>query len=308
MVDIGINLEALQSGLRAVKALRSTVGELFKTLGNGLTAAHGDEGKEKAFFSEVQSTLTSINARLRDLETACTLLGSPTTPLNIGNSGLLSQDPAYEKTPLYNELVKSYKWFDKVYEHSNHASAILNQNSLKRSSISPLLTAKRIRRTQPSGHNIPPQNVDAVMSQLSRSFADMSIQVLRPCGSSAVLLITLARTLKALVILRGLVIEWVVVKGFNEDFYTDDEKLDMWSGSRYKVFQKVTDHANAAMLHFYSPHVPDLAVKSFMTWLRSYHTLFTAPCRRCGNRLHNNMPPTWRDVRNLDVYHEACRP
>lgn len=50
----------------------------------------------------------------RDLETACTLLGSPNVPLNLGNSGLLSQDPAYEKLPLYTELSKSYRWFDKV--------------------------------------------------------------------------------------------------------------------------------------------------------------------------------------------------
>lgn len=50
----------------------------------------------------------------RDLETACTLLGSPNVPLNLGNSGLLSQDPAYEKSPLYTELSKSYRWFDKV--------------------------------------------------------------------------------------------------------------------------------------------------------------------------------------------------
>lgn len=35
-------------------------------------------------------------------------------PLNLGNSGLLSQDPAYEKSPLYTELSKSYRWFDKV--------------------------------------------------------------------------------------------------------------------------------------------------------------------------------------------------
>ncbi|KAL3211307.1 hypothetical protein MRX96_036535 [Rhipicephalus microplus] len=37
-------------------------------------------------------------------------------------------------------------------------------------------------------------------------------------------------------------------------------------------------------------------------------TCSQAPCRRCGTRLQHNMPPTWRDLRNLDVYHETCRP
>ncbi|XP_067131737.1 mediator of RNA polymerase II transcription subunit 27-B [Centruroides vittatus] len=302
------NMEALNSGLKAVKALRNTTREVFKLLADGMKACQGDEGKEKQFLSQLQTSLANVISRLRDLETACTLLGNPTTPLTLGNSGLLSQDPTYDKSPLYTDMIKVYRWCDKVHEHASHASAILNQNSLKRSNINPLLATKRFRRPQHNGHNVSPQNVDAFTSGLHRLFPDMSIEVMRPCGSSAMLKITLARTLKALVILRGLIIEWVVIKGYNEDFYTDDDKLDVWSDSRYKVFQKVTDHANAAMLHFYSPLLPDLAVKSFVTWLHSYSSLFTAPCRRCGNRLHNNMPPTWRDVRNLDVYHDACRP
>lgn len=35
----------------------------------------------------------------------------------------------------------------------------------------------------------------------------------------------LGRVLKAQVVLRGLVIEWVKVKGYNEDFITDDGKV-----------------------------------------------------------------------------------
>ncbi|KAF8796716.1 Mediator of RNA polymerase II transcription like protein [Argiope bruennichi] len=291
MVDVGINIDALQSGLKAVRALRSTVLEVFKFLGDGATAAYGDEEREK-FINEVQATLANVKIRMRELETAGTLLGSPNPPLNLGNSGLLSQDPAYEKTPLYSELIKSHRWFDKVYELSTHATSIFSQNSLKRAHFSPLTPSKQLR-TKPTGHNLPPQ-INA------SSFANVK--------SVMQFLVSVARTLKALIMLRGLIIDWVIVKGYNEDFYTDNDKLDMWSGSRYLVFQKVTEHANAAMLHFYSPNLPELAVRSFLTWLRSYGTLFTAPCRKCGNRLHNNMPPTWRDVRNLDVYHESCKP
>jgi hypothetical protein len=59
-------------------------------------------------------------------------------------------------------------------------------------------------------------------------------------------------------------IEWVQVKGFNEEFVNDNGQLDLWSESRYQVFRKITENANAAMLHFYSPTLPDLAVRSFM--------------------------------------------
>jgi len=291
---------------RCRKSLRSTVLEVFKFLGDGATVAYGDEEREK-FINEVQGSLTNVMVRMRELETACTLLGSPNSPMHLGNSGLLSHDPAFEKTPLYSELIKSHRWFDKMIELSVHATTIFNQNSLKRSYFTPL-QPKRFR-PKPTGHNLPSQTVDMTTAQLTRMFQqDMQLQVLKPYGSSTIILVTVARTLKALIMLRGLIIDWIVVKGYNEDFYTENDKLDMWSGSRYKVFQKVTEHANSAMLHFYSPNVPDIAVRSYMTWLRSYATLFTAPCRKCGNRLHSNMPPTWRDVRNLDVYHDVCKP
>ncbi|GFU13142.1 mediator of RNA polymerase II transcription subunit 27-B [Nephila pilipes] len=302
----GINLGALHSGLKAVRALRSTVLEVFKLLGDGAPAAYGDEERAK-FINEVQVTLASVKVRMRELETAGTLLGSPNPPLNLGNSGLLSQDPAYEKTPLYSELIKSHRWFDKVYELSSHATSIFSQNSLKRAHFSTLTSAKQMRM-RPTGHNRPPQSVDLTTTSLTQYFPDIQMQVLKPYGNSTIIMVSVARTLKALIMLRGLIIDWVIVKGYNEEFYNDNDKLDMWSGSRYLVFQKVTEHANAAMLHFYSPNLPELAVRSFLTWIRSYGNLFTAPCRKCGNRLLNNMPPTWRDVRNLDVYHESCKP
>lgn len=62
-------------------------------------------------------------------------------------------------------------------------------------------------------------------------------------------------------------IEWVVVKGFNEPITPNSLQQELWQESRYHVFQKITDHANAAMLHFSSPTLPDLSVRSFMVIL-----------------------------------------
>lgn len=67
-------------------------------------------------------------------------------------------------------------------------------------------------------------------------------------------------------------IEWVTVKGYDESF--DD---DLWAESRHQVFRKVQDHTHSAMLHFYSPTLPDLAVKFFMVniWCRLCRNLAT---------------------------------
>lgn len=67
--------------------------------------------------------------------------------------------------------------------------------------------------------------------------------------------------LKAALIFKGIMIEWVTVKGFDESFEDVD---DLWSASRHNVFRKVQDHTHSAMLHFYSPTLPELAVRSFM--------------------------------------------
>lgn len=54
-----------------------------------------------------------------------------------------------------------------------------------------------------------------------------------------------------------MMIEWVMVK-------SHAESNDLWVESRYKVFRKVTENCHAAMCHFYSPNMPEIAVRSFM--------------------------------------------
>ena len=109
---------------------------------------------------------------------------------------------------------------------------------------------------------------------------------------------------------------------------------DVWTESRYQVFRRITDNSNAAMLNFHvssttigfssdclnisvenmttyltfqSPTYPEVGAKSFFTYLHSFVNLFTEKCRSCGYHLHNNMPPTWREFKSLDPYHEGCR-
>merc|ERR1712083_881910 len=55
--------------------------------------------------------------------------------------------------------------------------------------------------------------------------------------------------------------------GWEEELVRPDTQPDIWGESRYQVFQRITENANAAMLHFQSPIYPELAVKSFMTYL-----------------------------------------
>ena len=110
----------------------------------------------------------------------------------------------------------------------------------------------------------PFRNVDNAIANISRPFNDMNFQVVRPNGSQmkAIVHITLARILKATLVLKGLVVEWVIVKGYNEAGF--DSETDLWQESDYQVFRKITDNANAAMLNFSSPVYPEYGLKSFI--------------------------------------------
>lgn len=95
--------------------------------------------------------------------------------------------------------------------------------------------------------------VDDVISRIGRMFPDMSIELFRPNGTSAVLLVrkhfslpavcrpaggsgsdlspsqvTLGKVLKAIVVMRSLFIDRTVVRGYNENVYNEDGKVGAW--------------------------------------------------------------------------------
>ncbi|XP_008550657.1 mediator of RNA polymerase II transcription subunit 27 [Microplitis demolitor] len=291
-------MEQLQTALIALKVLRSSVGQVFDCLGNGLRSDHGEENKETKYLQELQELLTAVNVNLRDVEQAVGTLNPPPGPFNLASTTYLSQETTQERQALYGTLVNSYKWTDRVHEYSHIAQSLLSTNSLKRSYIS---TSRSKRgRMQISSHNVPPQQVDALIATLDRVYSEMTVTVSRPHASNAILHVTLGHVLKGAIAFKGLMVEWVIVKGYGEP-------MDLWTESRYKVFRKLTENAHAAMLHFHSPALPELSVRSFMTWFGSFHNLFSDPCKRCGLHLHSALPPTWRDVRTLEPYHQECK-
>lgn len=97
------------------------------------------------------------------------------------------------------------------------------------------------------------------MKNLQHQFAEMSFKVTRPHANNAVVYIDLERVLKAAIVFKGIMIEWVTIKGYDEEF-----DGDLWADSKHMVFRKIQDHAHAAMLHFYSPTLPEVAVKFFL--------------------------------------------
>ncbi|CAK6982280.1 mediator of RNA polymerase II transcription subunit 27 [Scomber scombrus] len=292
-VNVGVNLDAFSHAISGIQALRSSVSRVFESLKDGMKNRETLEGREKVFIARFQDHLQAVNRDLNELERLSGLVGRPSESHPLHNSGLLSLDPVQDKTPLYSQLLQAYKWSNKLQYHAGLASSLLNQQSLKRSANQMGASAKRRPKVQPSTLVLPPQYVDDVISRIGRMFPDMTIELFRPNGTSAVLLVTLGKVLKAIVVMRSLFIDRTVVRGFNENVYNEDGK--------------VTDHATTALLHYQLPQMPDVVVRSFMTWLRSYIKLFQSSCQRCGRFLQDGLPPTWRDFRTLEAFHDTCR-
>lgn len=263
-----INLDAVHAGIKATKLLRAAVRDLYKTLCEGPNIPYvndsNDDVQDKV-LSELQLAISQINNRVRDLESACTMLSSSqNTSISLGNSGLLAQDPAWERSPLYSSLISSYRWSDRVSEQAAYAYTNLSQNSLKRSFNQGFSGLRHNRSILPRRPVYLPAQYENLVINLRRMLPDMHIDIILPFGSPTYLRITLDRVLKAVVVLRSAYIEWVMVKAFTEDFDKEDGTVDIWTESRYEVFRKITDHANAAMLHFVHNTHPDVAVRSFM--------------------------------------------
>src|SRR5437870_2145343 len=94
-----VNLDAVQAGLKATRLLRASVRDLVKILSDGpSTPAVDDTDGDKSLSSELTNSISLINSRIRDLETATTLLVHPSCSanINLGNTSLLGHDPAWE--------------------------------------------------------------------------------------------------------------------------------------------------------------------------------------------------------------------
>ncbi|XP_049907738.1 mediator of RNA polymerase II transcription subunit 27 isoform X3 [Epinephelus moara] len=189
VVNVGVNLDAFSHAISGIQALRSSVSRVFESLKDGMKNRETLEGREKQFIAEFQDNLQAVNRDLNELERLSGLVGRPSESHPLHNSGLLSLDPVQDKTPLYSQLLQAYKWSNKLQYHAGLASSLLNQQSLKRSANQMGASAKRRPKVQPSTLVLPPQYVDDVISRIGRMFPDMTIELFRPNGTSAVLLV-----------------------------------------------------------------------------------------------------------------------
>ncbi|XP_067949020.1 mediator of RNA polymerase II transcription subunit 27-like [Watersipora subatra] len=299
-------LTNLRNSLKYLHKLKVSLHSLFESLANGPS-----EGQENnAYLRGLQQRLLTMDNAFTDLENSGNML--PTSnPAPSTNTMSIPLEPEDENYEIFRQLTNCYTWNRRVQEYSTSVHSFLKENQLKRTAPSTGSLAKRARKASLDTHNMQTTSVDKVILQLNQSLnqkhPETSIQIYRPMGMSTVLLVTIGKIMKVIMVFRGLHTERIIVKGYGEAAQHENGQVDMWSESKYKVFQLVTHCAQAAILHFHSAVFPEMALYSLVQWLHTYTNLFSDCCNYCQRILNNNLPPTGRGFEKVPIrYHPQC--
>lgn len=309
---------------------------------------HQEQQQQLDLIQCVNQMISSIASTIKSLDQDVNILIQNSSLINPGESIHLAMDGSAEKHNLYADLCSSYKTFTRLHDYSTHCHALMLQQSLKRVHHRRLESAASNSSQQtrdssrgdsvvatfnPYTPKVFPAKATIVnmLESCLKGWDTIDGLYSQPFGiSTGVFQISVNRVLKAILVMRGIVIDAVIVKAHHESFaikssgsrvatglliepgggsFVDsDDDIDLWSESKYAIFRRLTYHANAAVLHFQYPTRPDIAVKSFLAWFSSYQDLFAAICHRCNSRLRKFMPPICRDFSTgFHPYHDSCK-
>jgi mediator of RNA polymerase II transcription subunit 27 len=286
---------------------------------------HLEHLQQTDLIQYVDQMISSITNIIRGLDHDVSILMQNAALINTGESVHLGMDSSLEKHNLYMDLCSSYKTLSKLHDYSAHCHALLHQQSLKRvhkrldaqmsnqqqsvsvsslqqsqqSSLAAARSESVVATFNPYIYKICPSKVTSMLENLLKHCEHLEGSYSQPFGvSTGVLHVSINKVLKAILLMRGIVIDAVIVKAYHESFSNkaskvgsaasllaacaydqstsnnmssvnqfadlDIDEIDLWSESKYNVFRRLTHQANAAVLHFQYPTLPELAVKTFL--------------------------------------------
>ncbi|XP_029187624.2 mediator of RNA polymerase II transcription subunit 27-like [Acropora millepora] len=303
--------KSVEDCLSTATNLRLTVNKVFQDLLNDPCANNqlpGDSSESGAYVTQnLKRNLVGVYKALSDLDKASDgLASSESRSLSLGNTGLLSLDPLEDRTSLYDRLLETYHWHEKLTSEAQQALSCL-----KRQHPSPIQSLDGVTSAKKAKTNLRGEIQKALQDcktlypllELSRSTCNT--------GGAFFLEVVVPKTFKAIIVMQVTEIDQLVVRGLQESSLL--EKVEPWPQSRHAVFRKITDHATSVLLHHYSATDPTTQIRGILKWLNSFHGFFSIKCKGCGKHLKEEeenvlLPPCWRTLQDLSPYHYLCRP
>lgn len=258
----------------------------------------------------VDHMISAIVNTIRGLDHDVAIITQNESLMTTGESVHLGMDSSLDKHNLFVDLCSSYKSLSRLHDYSAHCYALLHQQSLKRankrsdiptnSQNHQQLQQSSLAAFNPYISKASPSKVATSIENILKLYEHLEGTYSQPFGNSTgILQININKVLKAVLLMRGIVIDAVIVKAHHESFSSKASKpgnsasllaacaydyaatsnsnqfidpnideIDLWTDSKYHVFRALTHQANAAILHFQYPAYPELAVKTFLVSIR----------------------------------------
>ncbi|ESN92538.1 hypothetical protein HELRODRAFT_186141 [Helobdella robusta] len=312
-------LESLANGLKLLQTLRAQVNSFSELVFKGPANVEDDsefkflfeEESEEDFMSELRKNLSESSQIVTEFEKIVCSLPASSLPTNPGPTSLLGIDPLLDKTPIPQQAIPTYKWLSKMHDEASLMANLSSSNLVRRNPLTSLVPSKKPKKGNVIGYQVLPSGLENLISQLAGYFQDLSITVVKVNGpqiNPCILEVGVTQVMKALLLMRGYVIENVSVKAANESFkVSESAKLDFNYLSKHEVFRKISQHAKCAIVSYQSSSLsPDICLRQMLFWFQSYKSLFTSPCSKCNKILVDFLPPTMRDLRIYEPLHVFC--
>ena len=310
------SIEKLTEVIKLVENLRSSIYVVFdelvggKTINDGIKDHHSinDKEKGKKLVSNLHiNLLNGVNRAISLLEMSMSSLGR--FPLSVTASHpafhliSLESKSSNINSQIYETLHNNYINTARLCDNSETMFKRLTRNLKFRSSAD--IESISGQPFSPQLVTLSKQHWENLVIKMNMKFSKEGSLKLNLMNSPTCIMIRaiVSPVLKACIVMQGQLIHRIIVHSYNEETSNDT----IWPPSKFIVFQKVTDIANSAALHFQS-NTP-----KFLIWLSWYQRLYSQPCRSCQKILSDEndkdrfLPPVRRDfVHNDWVYHLSC--
>ncbi|KAK2559241.1 Mediator of RNA polymerase II transcription subunit 27 [Acropora cervicornis] len=215
--------KSVEDCLSTATNLRLTVNKVFQDLLNDPCANNqlpGDSSESGAYVTQnLKRNLVGVYKALSDLDKASDgLASSESRSLSLGNTGLLSLDPLEDRTSLYDRLLGTYHWHEKIFYLLAHFRSTAGLIMFKKTAS--------ISHTKFTWSNLSKESQD----QLKR--------------------VVVPKTFKAIIVMQATGIDQLVVRGLQESSLL--EKVEPWPQSRHAVFRKVRTSCDTLHLSYFS--------------------------------------------------------
>ncbi|CAF0851068.1 unnamed protein product [Brachionus calyciflorus] len=265
-------------------------------------------------IGDINKSLVELEKIFKDLQPVTILFpfqGSTTIqPWQADFYSVLLEQTFEEKTTVTSsKMINNYRYLTKLQENCN----LTNLTSYKRFQQS-YAEKKYPKYKSYNNRLMKKEEMEKTVSALLGN-PDIKVVAAQKTEHQFVLDIIMPQNFKFVFLLFDLNVERLQVRPMDSrilKIYTSNKPSDeiCFYDFDYKnksnVFQRLEENCLFAWV-FFKTEFGINHISNLLKWIKNFKDLFNAKCSRCEKHLLNGIPPTWRDLKTYEPYHDECR-